>query len=185
MSRRADVWINAIVFEIVWLAAVGGAGHGLWWAGPLALSVFFGYQVRASPLARADGMLVALACAVGFLADSMLALSGLVGYASPLPSAHFAPLWIVALWANLALTLNHSLAFLQERLPLAAVLGAIAAPLSYFFAEQAWHAVVLAPPLATTLLVLAASWAVLMPLLVAAARRLRSRSMSAGGVRSS
>jgi Protein of unknown function (DUF2878) len=178
MSQRTDFWINAIVFELVWLAAVGGAGRGIWWAGPLALSVFFGYQVHASPLARADGMLVALACVVGFLADSLLARSGLVVYAAAVPSAQWAPLWIVALWANLALALNHSLAFLQRRLPWAALLGAIAAPLSYFFAEHAWHAVVLASPLTTTLLALAASWAVLMPLLVLAARRWRLPSMS-------
>jgi len=128
MSQRADFWINAIVFELVWLAAVGGAGQGLWWAGALALSVFFGYQVRASAHARADAMLAALACVFGFIADSLFARSGLVAYAAAVPSAHWAPLWIVALWANLALTLNHSLAFLQQRLPLAALLGAIAAP---------------------------------------------------------
>jgi len=173
MSRRTDFWINAIAFEIVWLAAVGGAGHGLWWAGPLALSAFFVYQVSASPLARADIALAAIACAVGFVADSVLARSGVVHYAASLPSAGFAPLWIVALWANLALTLNHSLAFLKQQLPLAAVLGAIAAPLSYFVADRAWHAVALAPPLAVTLLALAASWAVLMPLLAAAARWLQ------------
>ena len=185
MSQRTDFWINAIVFELVWLAAVGGAGHDLWWAGPLALSVFFGYQVHNSPLARADGMLVTLACVVGLLADSLLARSGLVVYAAAVPSAQWAPLWIVALWANLALTLNHSLAFLQQRLALAALLGASAAPLSYFFAEHAWHAVVLAPPLATTLLALAAIWALLMPLLVVAARRWRRQSMSSNAGTSS
>ena len=32
-------WLpNAIAFQLVWLAAVGGAGRGWWWSGPLALA---------------------------------------------------------------------------------------------------------------------------------------------------
>jgi len=31
---------NYLALQLVWLAAVAGAGRGLWWAGPAALAVF-------------------------------------------------------------------------------------------------------------------------------------------------
>jgi hypothetical protein len=142
---------------------------------------FATWQLSASPDARTDATLVALAIAIGTICDSLLAHSQIVIYAAAWPSEAFAPIWIVALWANLALTLNHSLAFLQRNLPLAALLGALGAPLSYLIAARAWHAVVLAEPLPTSLLVLALLWSVATPILCAAARSLaRSRSPAPG-----
>ena len=44
---------------------------------------------------------------------------------------HGAPLWILCLWAAFALTLTRSLAWLMRRPWLAALLGALGAPLAY------------------------------------------------------
>ena len=179
MTARAGFWINVIGFQVVWMIAVGGAAHGAWWAGPVAVGIFGAYQLAAPQPGRADPRLIVLAVTLGFVVDSLLARSHLVGYASPFPSVDFAPVWILALWANLALTLNHSLAYLQRRPLIAALFGAIGAPLSYFFAARTWHAVTLAEPMATSLLVLAAMWAVATPVLARAALTLARRSTSA------
>jgi len=178
MSPRAAFWINTIVFQLVWMAAVGGAANGYWWAGPVALAVFAAYQLSVSTQARSDAILVVIAVAIGAVGDSLLAQLHFVKYTSPVPSAEFAPLWILALWASLALTINHSLAFLQRDLRVAAVLGALSAPLSFSIAARAWHAVTLADPLPVTLCVLAALWAVATPVLAGVARRLGRRAPS-------
>lgn len=178
MSTRAGIWINAIAFQIVWTCAVAGAAYGAAWAGPLAVALFAVYQLRVSRSARNDACLMGFAIVIGGIADSWLAHAQIVQYASPWPSEAFAPIWILALWVSLALTLNHSLAFLQRNLSIAALLGALGAPLSYLIAARAWHAVWLAEPLAPTLLVLAALWAVATPILCAFARTLAQRSSS-------
>ena len=177
MNTRAGTWINAIAFQIAWSCAVAGAAYGAWWAGPLAVGVFAGYQLVVSRSARNDACLIVFALVLGGIADSWLAHAQLVRYASPWPSEEVAPIWILALWVNLALTLNHSLAFLQRNLYIAAILGALGAPLSYLIAARAWHAVWLAEPLATTLLTIAALWAIATPVLCALARRLARREL--------
>lgn len=183
MSARASIWINAIFFQLVWIASVGGAARGAWWAGPLAVGVFAAYQFARGGHAKADVLLILLAIALGFAADSLLVQYHFASYAAALPSDRYAPIWILALWANFALTLNHSLAWLQSRPWLAAALGAIGAPLSYFFAARSWHALTLADPLATTLALPAAIWAIVTPLLCEAAARLsRSRTTARAAI---
>lgn len=176
MSTRAGIWINAIAFQIVWTCAVAGAAYGAAWAGPIAVGLFAVYQLGISRNARNDACLIAFALVIGGISDSWLAHAQIVHYASPWPSEAFAPAWILALWVNLALTINHSTAFLQRNLYVAAILGALGAPLSYLIAARAWHAVWLSEPLATTLLILAALWAVATPVLCAVARALARRS---------
>jgi hypothetical protein len=176
MSTRTAFWINAVAFQLVWMAAVGGAASGFWWAGPVAVGLFAAYQLGVSSRLRSDVILIVVAITIGAIADSLLAHFHVVQYTSAVPSAELAPIWILALWASLALTINHSLAFLQRDLRIAALLGALGAPLSFSIAARVWHAVTLADPLPTTLLVLAALWAVATPLLAATARRFHRRA---------
>ena len=65
----------------------------------------------------------------------------------------------------MALTLNHSLAWLKRRLWLAAVFAAIASPLSYYAGTSLGAALVLQDWF-TASLVFGLSWAVIMPLLL-------------------
>ncbi|MEO5560412.1 MAG: DUF2878 domain-containing protein [Dokdonella sp.] len=176
MNTRAGIWINAITFQIVWICAVAGAAYGVAWAGPLAVALFATYQLRVSRSARNDACLIGFALVLGSISDSFLAHAQIVQYASPWPNESFAPIWILALWVSLALTLNHSLAFLKRNLYVGALLGALGAPLSYLIAARAWHAVWLAEPLARTLLILATLWAVATPILCALARMLAQRT---------
>jgi Protein of unknown function (DUF2878) len=178
MSKTAATWINAIAFQLVWIASVGSAARGLWWPGPLSAAVFAMYQLLRDDRVRIDAILMLIAMPLGFIADSAVVQAGLATYAAAVPSAHVAPIWIVALWANFALTLNHSLAWLQGRPWLAAALGAFGAPLSYFFAARTWHALTLTEPLVITLGTLAAIWAVVTPLLCQTAMRLNRPSVT-------
>jgi hypothetical protein len=170
-------WLpNAICFQLVWLAAVGGAAQGWWWAGPGALLLFALWQLPLSRWPRADLQLMLGAAAVGFLIDSLWVRLELMRFSTPLPWNGVAPVWIVALWMGFALTLNHSLASLKRHPWLAAALGLVGGPLAYGVAERAWDAVDLSEPSWVSLLALGIAWAVVTPLLLRLAVRLDVQS---------
>lgn len=171
-------WINFIAFQLVWFAAVGGASYGHAWAGPLAFVVFAVAHFAIAPRVNGDLRLLLVASALGALADSLMAASGLAVYAAPIPSAHLAPVWIIALWAGFALTLNHSLAWMTRRPLLAAVLGATLGPLSYLGAGRFWGAVSFGEPLLRSMVVLGVCWFVALLVLCQLAVRWRRRSES-------
>lgn len=123
-----------------------------------------------SPRPRAFAQLIGLTAVIGFAWDSGVALLGLMRYAPGVITPPLAPLWILALWILLATTLHLSMRWLQERLFVAAALGAIAAPLSYL-AGARLGALTL-PQVEPALLVQAVGWAVLLPVLLRAARGL-------------
>lgn len=164
-------WINFIAFQIVWFAAVGGAANAIWWAGPLALVIFALYHFYSGAAVRGDFKLMWLALALGFVTDTLMAGSGLSTYSSPVPPAPFAPLWILSLWAGFALTLNHSLHYLNSRPIIVAPVAAVVGPISYYGAGRVWAAVSIKQPVWIALVVLGICWLVSMLVLSLAARR--------------
>ena len=170
-----NAWINAILYQLTWLAAVGGAGHGWWWVGPAAALVFAAWQLGASRVRRADFFLILVAVVLGLLVDSLFARSGLLRYAAAAPWHQFAPAWILALWVGFALTLNHSLAYLKTHLPAAAALGGIGAPLAYWAAASGFGAVMFPADPTPSLATLALVWALLVPALCLTARHLSAQ----------
>jgi len=175
MSSGVGIVLNVVLFQCVWLATVAGAGHGMWWTGMPVLLVFAIWQLRTSRWPRADVQLVLCAIALGFVVDSVLARGGWLRYATPWPSPWFAPVWIVVLWANFALTVNHSMAFLKERIWLAVLFGAIGGPLAYFGAARLFNAVQFDASSQAPTALLAISWALVTPLLMALGTRLVAR----------
>lgn len=165
------VLVNALLFQVVWFAAVIGAGYGHAWPGVLAVAVFAAVTLRHRETRASDLRLTACAALAGGVLDSVFVNAGLLRYAAQWPVAELAPAWIVALWVNLALALNHSLRWVRPYPLVAALFGAIAAPLSYLGAARGWQAVAFAEPVWRTLGIVAACWAVMMAALVAIARR--------------
>ena len=52
-------WLpNAVCFQLVWVACVGGAAKGWWWAGPAAVAIFAAWQLPLSRWPRADMLLM-------------------------------------------------------------------------------------------------------------------------------
>ncbi|HSN00407.1 MAG TPA: DUF2878 domain-containing protein [Rudaea sp.] len=165
-------WINIAFYQVTWLAAIAGAARGWWWAGPAMLAAFTLWQLAVSRQRAADVELMFCAAVVGFAVDTACVRGGMLVYAAPVPSPDFAPVWIVALWMSFALTLNHSLAWLKSHLGLAALLGAIGAPLAYWAAARGWSALSFAARPAIALGALAFAWAILAPALCVLARHL-------------
>jgi hypothetical protein len=165
--------LNMLLYQATWIAAVAGAGAGLWWPGPLVFVLFALWQFGRGPWRRADAVLVAGVGLLGFAIDSAYVQIGLMKFATALPWPGFSPVWMTMLWTSYALALNHSLAFLHARPVLAALLGGIGAPLAYWAAGRGWHALTFGPEPWLTTAATAVIWAALMPLLAALAWRLR------------
>lgn len=162
---------NVLGNQAVWLCAVAGAARGSWWPAVLAALAYCSWQWALSNTRGADARLVVAALVAGCLIDGALAAAGWLAYAAAWPSAAFAPVWILALWAAFAMMPMHALAWLQPRPALAFVLGAVGGPLAYWGAARGFGAVaVTGPPLATWA-VLALAWGVAIVALMGLAAR--------------
>jgi hypothetical protein len=169
----AGTWTNLVGYQIVWFIAVAGAGRGQAWPAVAAMAVFATWQLAVSQRRRLELRLAAVACGIGAVLDGGLAASGALHYAAAAPAlpAGGAPAWILALWIAFALTVTRSLAWLQGRPLLGALLGAAGAPMAYLGAASGWNAVVFEQPAWPALLGLSAGWAVAIPSLSGLAGR--------------
>lgn len=165
------LWHNAIGYQVVWFCAVIGAGDGRWWPGVAAAAAFIAWQFAVSNRRAADLRLVALALACGLVGDGTLAASGWGTYAASPLGDRAAPPWILAVWMSFAMTLRVSLGWLCRRPWLALAVGLVGGPLAYLGAARGFGALVFATPAWPGMALLAAAWAVAMPLLAWRARR--------------
>jgi hypothetical protein len=171
-----DRIVNAVVFQVVWIACVGGGGAGIWWLGPIAVLGFCLWQVSVSRFRQSDVSMLLVAAPLGMAVESLLIAAGLLRYPSPGPwGPRLAPIWIIALWVGFALTLNHSLAWLKGKPVLAMLVGGLAGPLSYWIGASTWHAAQFTVPTPIVLGALAMVWAVATPSLAWLADRFDDR----------
>jgi hypothetical protein len=165
----ARIAVNLVAFQVGWFACVLGGAHDLPWAGVATVVALVFLHIATAPRPAAKLRLIVMAAALGAVWDSALVWLGWISFASGSLIAGTAPVWIVALWALFATTLNVSLRALQDRPLLAAALGAIAGPLAYY-AGIKLGAVELLHPYAA-LAALAVGWAAFTPLLLRLAKR--------------
>jgi hypothetical protein len=156
INSRYFFWINLILFQLGWFAAILGGNTGAILFILPALCWHFFY----CPHKKEDFILVLLCVFLGILHDSFL-----LNYGFLIIPHHFVfpPVWLILLWALLGITLNHSLKWIYERPLVAAVSGAIAAPLSYLagvkLSEAEW-----AGSLPQIVFIIAVIWVFLLPL---------------------
>ncbi len=160
---------NAIAFQIGWFACVLGAAYGLAAAGSALAAVIVALHLVFAARPAQSLKLIAIALLLGGLWDSALMAARALEFTSGGPMRGAAPHWILALWALFATTLNVSLGWLHGRALLAALVGAVAGPLSYWGAAQLGAVTLIDPVFALT--ALAVGWAAIMPALMALARR--------------
>ncbi len=186
-----DLVLNLALFQLGWWALVLSAAHGYPGLGLAIVTLILAWHLgRVRPLAS-EALLIALAALMGLAFDGLLLNAGWVSFAPPDPtpdlarmpasdlagaagSAHLPPLWMTALWANFATTLNLSLAGLQTRPWLAALLGLVGGPLAYWGGAGLGAMTFVAP--LPAFITLALGWALLTPLLLTLAATLARRS---------
>jgi hypothetical protein len=126
-----------VLFQAVWFVDVWCAARGHGWVGPACVALWV--AVQATRTLKPATWLRSLAAVggLGALTDSLLALTGVVGFAAGTPTtvppwaALASPGWMIALWVAFGLVMETSMTWLAGRYVLAAVMGGLFAPLSY------------------------------------------------------
>ena len=174
-GRDQPSWVlNLVAFQAGWWALVLTAAQGRPEVGLGVVALLLAWHLGRVRPRGTEALLLGLAALIGFGFDSLLLVSGWVsfrggdltgGLGPDLP-----PLWMTALWANFATTLNVSLASLQTRPGLAALLGLVGGPAAYWGGAELGAMSFLDPT--PGLIALALGWAILTPLLLTLARLL-------------
>jgi len=160
---------NFLVFQLAWFAAILGAAHGVPAWGSAAVGAAIAWHVAVSARPSVEAKLVAFACLLGFAIETVSVQSGWLAYPSGQPDPHLPPYWLVGLWGLLAIALNVTLRWLKRKPLLAAALGAVLGPLSFVSGAHLGGARFIDAPAALALL--ACSWAIAMPVLMALSDR--------------
>ena len=169
--------VNFIAFYAGWFACVAGAGRGHFYLGPLVVLGLVALHLRLVPDARRELRLLLSAAALGYSVDTVQTLVGVIAFGAASPVWWLPPLWLVGLWLIFGTTLNVSFQWLAGRYGVAAVLGAISGPLSYYAGVRLGAAEF--PHPVFSVVMLAVVWAVLMPVLVRLAERSRAAAAAA------
>ena len=123
--------VNFICFYVGWFACAASVN----WIGPVAVSGLVTMQLPYARDVRKELRVLAIAFVLGMTIDTILEQVGLLTYAGGPRLGPLAPLWIGALWVIFASTLTASLGWIRDRLWIAAVLGAISGPFTYWIAS--------------------------------------------------
>jgi len=170
MPRTLHIVVNITLFQIGWLSCVLGAVNGMSLVGPIFVIVAVGLHLIVAPMPTREMQMLAGVSLLGLAWETLMIQTGFLAYNGGLIMNGLPPYWIIAMWFLFATTLNVSLRWLHGRKLLAAALGAIFGPATYY-AGAVLGGVSFAYP-TLTMTVVAISWALLMPTLASLAMRL-------------
>lgn len=158
--------VNFALFDVGWLVIVLAGKHGRPLAALAAAGVIVGVNLWMLDGKRLEYLrLLGLIVLLGVGVDSANLLCGVFALNGAPRFPYLCPLWLAVLWAAFGTTLRSSLSWLAGRYWLSAVLGAVAGTVSYV-AGAKLGAVTLNPNQLFSTVVLAGTWAVIMPLLI-------------------
>jgi len=157
---------NIISANIGWLACILGAARGHHWLGLVVVPILFVIHITAIERQKIHNVFIVALTTMffGFLMDTLLIIFGTVEPNRFLIPGPFTTIWDIMIWANFSLTLDTSLRFLQKRPFVAAVLGAIFAPGTYY-AGSRLGALHFSEPVTLSLLWVGVVWLFAMPCL--------------------
>ena len=159
-----DKLLNYVLFQFGWFVCVllGTTQYHL--IGPLIVALVVAYHLNTLSDPVSEMRLIGFALVLGIIWENLLAISGLLAYPQGQPWGMFAPVWIMAMWPLLAITLNLSMRWLKEKYLLAALFGGMGGPMAFLAGERL--GAVHIPDTTTTITVLAIGWAILFPILM-------------------
>jgi hypothetical protein len=171
IPRNASAWTSAIYFvsgQLGWFACTLSAARGFPWLGALVVLLLIAAHITRASQPFQELKLIAATALIGAVWESALGSVRLLSYPSGILVHGLAPYWLVALWALLAAQFNTTYTWLKSRLALAALLGAVAGPVS-FHAGAALGALKFENPWPAAV-ALALGWACLLPLIAVISR---------------
>lgn len=173
---KAPIIINAALFQCAWFACVLGSAKGLTWPAVLCFIALATYQLQEKRRHPNDIKLVVVSIGLGLLIDSFWINAGFLVFTENGPLAQLAPAWIILLWMSFALTINHSLGWLNKHPSLPILMGLVGGPLSYL-AGLRFGAVEYLQGTLVTSIALGVAWAVSLAILVKLAQQTEAQSL--------
>ena len=164
LPTRTMQVLNFALFQAAWFAGILGAAHEWPLLGTMVVLAVIAWHIIVSARPVEEAKLVLAALAVGAAFETFCVQLGQVTFASGQPEPYLAPYWMVAMWGLLAIALNVTMRWMKRRWLLAAVLGAIAGPMSYAAGVRLGAAAFIHATAA--IVTLAIAWALLMPLMM-------------------
>ena len=163
--------VNFLGFQAGWWSCVLGAADGNWWIGPSVVAAVLALHLALNGNRRGEIALMLFAGLLGLLFDGTLASNGLLRFPEYAgPSVGPLPLWMLALWVNMAPTLGSALGWMRRRFVLGGLFGLIGGPLTYY-AGVNFGALQFAPDNIESFAALALTWTLAMLALQVATER--------------
>jgi hypothetical protein len=154
---------NFLLFQTAWFITIISAASGHPLVGVLFTALWMIVHFRFFTARRfVELNTLCFAALLGYLLDSFLVYLNVISFPSQSVLGSPSTLWMIALWVNLAATLNFSLYWLQRSLISAAVMAAIAGPATYY-AGSRFGAIEFGQD--WSLLAISVQWLLAMPLL--------------------
>lgn len=155
MKNWQYMLLNIAMFQVGWAACVLGGNTVAIIYTLIAVLLHVQFFIKS----KVELYIIIAFTFVGVMWDSLLIYFGALSFPD---STVLTPLWLACLWLLFACTLNHSLAWLKSKLLIAAVLAAVAAPLSYLAGIKLGAASV-AISMPVSMLIIALGWMIILP----------------------
>lgn len=162
-----SIALNVTLFKLGWLSVVFAAAAGLAEVGVVAVGVVLLIHLLRAQRKTDELIVLGAAGLIGLVWETFLLQTGALSYSQAGASGLLAPYWIVSMWMLFATTLNVSMNWLRKNFIVAAIAGAVGGPLSFLAGEKIGAVTVHD----TGVWLIAAGWAVLLPLVAALAGR--------------
>ncbi len=183
MSQK-KVWvISTVAFIITSIACYQGAMRGMPWLGMVMFAIELAILMPFI-IGKQQRLLLALAIgAIGLVLDTILIVAGVYFVEDTARWILPAPIcseWVLALWLNFGLVMPNYLTIMKGRHILAAVLGFLYAFMVYGGAAK--NGIIALPKYGMTgVIIIAITWAVLMPLMYIYVGKLYQKWMAQEG----
>ncbi len=124
--------INVLFFYTIWWGTVGAISLGLNIIPPIITSLIIILHLYIISEPKKEIIFLVGCATIGLFIELIYLNSNFLSYYGYyIFSNQFPPIWTICMWISLALTLNHSMAFLKNRWLLIIFLGMIFGPICY------------------------------------------------------
>ena len=165
--------INFVLFQAAWFVCVLGASYNHTYLALTLSLIILLLHFAIIKNRMLELKLIIIAGLIGLLFDGALLNFDLIIYNDPGLPYPFTPIWIVMLWMIFAMTLNHSLAWLSQKIYVSVLFGAMGGPLAYIAGEKLGAITLLST---YSIITLSIGWALITPLLLLIANKLNKNA---------
>ncbi|MCI0506974.1 MAG: DUF2878 domain-containing protein [Gammaproteobacteria bacterium] len=167
--------MNFLLFQLGWFACVISAASQLEWLALLSIVAVIAIHLILVKERVPELQLILVSGLLGLTLDSLLITLGFFTPINSLVVPGIAPAWLTGLWMLFGITLNHSLSWLHQHYVMAALLGLVFAPLTYWAGHRFGALRFPDGQFALSLAVIGSCWLLVTPLLLRSARFLSRR----------